>query len=64
MKSLSSKERVQESLAFKEPDRFPLDIGGINVTTFHIEIENKLKKYLGFKGGKSIFKDKNKSFIF
>jgi len=52
MDSLSHKERVLKSLRFEEPDRVPLDIGGTNVTSFHIEIEKKLKEYFGFKDDK------------
>lgn len=59
MKNLSHKERVLKSLSFIEPDRVPLDIGGINVTSMHIEIEKKLKDYLGFKGGENIIRSYN-----
>jgi len=59
LKNLSHKERVLKSLSFIEPDRVPLDIGGINVTSMHIEIEKKLKDYLGFKGGENIIRSYN-----
>ncbi len=53
MERISSKERVLKSLNFQGPDRVPLDIGGTNVTSFHIEIEKKLKNYLNITGGES-----------
>lgn len=59
MKNLSHKQRVLKSLSFIEPDRVPLDIGGINVTSMHIEIEKKLKEYLGFKGGENVIRSYN-----
>lgn len=59
MKQLSHKERILRSLSFKEPDRVPLDIGGINVTSMHIDVERKIKEYLGFKGEESIIRSYN-----
>jgi len=56
LENLSHKQRVLKSLSFIEPDRIPLDIGGTNVTSMHIKIEKKLKRYLGFKGRKSIIR--------
>jgi len=54
LKKLNHKERVLKSLSFVEPDRIPLDIGGANVSSMHIDIQEKLKHRLGFEGGKSI----------
>lgn len=59
MKSMTPRERVLKALAFEEPDRVPLDIGSINVTSFHVEVEKELKKYLGFKGGKTRIRSYN-----
>ena len=59
LKNLSHKQRILKSLSFIEPDRVPLDISGTNVTSMHIEIEKKLKHYLGFKGRKNIIRSYN-----
>ncbi len=59
MRILTPRERILKSLAFEEPDRVPLDIGGINVTSIHVEVEKKLKKYFGFEGGKSRIRSYN-----
>jgi uroporphyrinogen decarboxylase len=53
MGKISSKERVLKSLDLQVPDRVPLDIGGTNVTSFHIEIEEKLKNSLNITEGES-----------
>jgi len=53
MEKITPKTRVLKTLAFEEPDRVPLDIGGTNVTSLHIETEKKLKEYLGMKDNKS-----------
>jgi uroporphyrinogen decarboxylase len=50
---MKSKDRILKTLNFEKPDRIPLDIGGTNVTSFHVEIEKKLKDYLGFSHGSS-----------
>jgi len=59
LKKLNHKQRVLKSLSFIEPDRVPLDIGGTNVTSMHIEIEKELKDYLGFEEKKSIIRSYN-----
>ncbi len=53
MNGIGSKERVLQSLNFHVPDRVPLDIGGTNVTSFHVEVEKKLKNHLNMTGGDS-----------
>lgn len=40
------------SLNHQEPDRVPLDIGGINNTAMHQKIEAELKAHLGIQGGR------------
>ncbi|MCP4398637.1 MAG: hypothetical protein GY801_15235 [bacterium] len=63
MSGYRSKERVLKSLNFDEPDRVPLDIGGINNTTMHINIEKKLKEFLRINGGESQMKAFNQQVV-
>lgn len=46
---LTSKERINLALNHQEPDRVPLDIGGINNTCMHLEIEKKVKQALSLE---------------
>jgi len=48
---MTHKERVRRAFAFEEADRVPLDIGGLNVTSFHVQAEQKLKEALGLSPG-------------
>lgn len=43
---MTSKERIMAVLNHKLPDRVPLDIGGINNTGMHQQVEQQLKRYL------------------
>lgn len=45
--SLTHRERVRRAFAFREADRVPLDIGGLNTTSFHHRAETRLKQALG-----------------
>lgn len=49
--SLTSRERVLTALAHKEPDRVPIDLGGMDSTTIMGAAYTRLKKHLGMKGG-------------
>lgn len=49
---MTHKERVLRAFAFKEADRVPLDIGGLNVTSFHVQTDAKLRAALGIPPGK------------
>lgn len=51
---MTHKERVLRAFAFAETDRVPLDIGGLNVTSFHARAETKLKKALGIPQGQPV----------
>jgi uroporphyrinogen decarboxylase len=51
MQNISSRQRVLLSLAHQESDRVPLDLGGINNSSLHVKIEERLKERLGFSGG-------------
>ncbi len=46
MAEMTSRERVRATLSLEEPDRVPLDLGGIN-TTLMTGTYNNLKSYLG-----------------
>jgi uroporphyrinogen decarboxylase len=45
---ISGRERVNQVFQYRLPDRVPLDIGGINNSTMHWQIEKKLCQALGF----------------
>ena len=47
MAKLTSRERVALALDHKEPDRVPIDIGGGNSTTLHVETYKNLIDHLG-----------------
>jgi uroporphyrinogen decarboxylase len=49
MKEMRSRERVLRALSHEEPDRVPLDLGGLS-TTIETVPYNELKNYLGIKG--------------
>lgn len=50
MAKLTSRERIIRTLNHQEPDRVPIDIGGIStLTTLHRDAYSKLKDYLGYK---------------
>ncbi|RQD71490.1 MAG: uroporphyrinogen-III decarboxylase [Tindallia sp. MSAO_Bac2] len=51
MAELSSRERVRRALNHQEPDRVPIDIGGMStLTTLHLDAYKKLKQEFGLKG--------------
>lgn len=50
MAKLTSRERIIRALNHQEPDRVPIDIGGIStLTTLHRDAYSKLKEYIGYK---------------
>lgn len=51
---MTSRERVLTTLAHKEPDRVPLDLGG-TPTTIETPAYNQLKEYLGIKSKTKTF---------
>lgn len=53
---MTSKERVMAALNHEEADRVPLDIGGINNSTMHEQIEKALKEKLGLKDNGTVIK--------
>jgi uroporphyrinogen decarboxylase len=54
MKEMTPRERVLASLSHEEPDRVPLDLGGL-ATTIESVPYDELKKYLGIKGETRLF---------
>ncbi len=46
---MNAKQRVAATLSHTQPDRVPLDIGGINNSTMHHLIQTELKQRLGLK---------------
>ncbi len=54
MAEMTSRERVLAVLNHIEPDRVPIDIGGLVLfTCWHEEAQAKVKEYLGYEGGKT-----------
>lgn len=54
MKEMTPRERVLASLSHEEPDRVPLDLGGL-ATTIESVPYDELKKYLGIKSETRLF---------
>ena len=50
---MNSRERVIATLKHEEPDRVPVDLGGMFSTGIMGMTYNKLKAYLGIKGGRT-----------
>lgn len=51
--SMTSRERVRMALNHKEPDKVPVDFGGMRSTGISAMAYNKLKNYLGVPGGQT-----------
>jgi uroporphyrinogen decarboxylase len=54
---MTSRERVLLTIQHKEPDRVPIDLGGMDSTGIMITAYDKLKKYLGVKSDKNFVYD-------
>lgn len=50
---MNSRERILKTLRHEEPDRVPVDLGAMMSTGIMGIAYNKLKKYLGIKGGRT-----------
>ena len=48
---MTSRERVRLAIQHTEPDRVPIDLGGMGSTNIMAIAYNKLKKHLGIEGG-------------
>ncbi|MHB1315796.1 MAG: uroporphyrinogen decarboxylase family protein [Christensenellales bacterium] len=44
---MTSRERVYKAIRFEEPDRVPVDIGGTDVTSIHMDAYINIAKHLG-----------------
>ena len=60
---MTSKERVLAALDHKEADRVPLDMGGINNTTIHEQVERNLKERLGVKDHGTMIKSREQGVV-
>lgn len=47
---MNSRERVQKTIAFEEPDRVPIDLGGMKASGIAVAAYNRLKRRLGIPG--------------
>ena len=54
MAEMTPRERLLTALKHEEPDRIPLDLGGL-ATTIETDPYNELKAYLGIKGETKAF---------
>ncbi|MBC7249512.1 MAG: methyltransferase [Anaerolineae bacterium] len=52
---MNSRERVLTALCHEEPDRVPIDLGGMASTGIHAVAYNRLKRYLGLGGTTRVF---------
>lgn len=50
---MTSRERIISALKHKQPDRIPVDLGGMDSTGITAPAYNRLKKFLGIKNGKT-----------
>lgn len=50
---MNPRERILTALKHREPDRIPVDLGGMDSTTITAVAYNKLKKFLGIKSGET-----------
>lgn len=44
---MNSRERIQQTLSHREPDRIPFDLGGTGLSTIHVTAYRRLRRYLG-----------------
>jgi uroporphyrinogen decarboxylase len=56
MKNMTSRERVAASLEHKEPDKVPIDFGGVH-TSLHDFAHRNLKKYLKLPGPEAVIQE-------
>lgn len=55
MAEMTSRERALAALNHQEPDRVPIDIGGLVLyTCWHEDTEARVKKHLGYEGGEAV----------
>ncbi len=56
MNNMNSRDRILMAINHKEPDLIPIEFGGLH-TSIHAIGEEKVKNYLGLKGGKQVIQD-------
>ena len=49
---MNSRERVSKAINHQEPDRVPVDLGGLDVSGIHAIAYKKLRSHLGLQGDK------------
>lgn len=55
MAQMTSRERALAALNHQEPDRVPIDIGGlVLVSCWHEQAQARVKEYLGYEGGETV----------
>ena len=54
---MTSRERVLCAIAHREPDRVPVDLGGMRSTGIMAIAYNRLKRYWGMEGGETLVYD-------
>ena len=60
---MNSSERILTALSHREPDRVPLDIGGINNSTMHHLVQTELMQRLGLKAVRPEIKARNQGVV-
>lgn len=47
---MTSRQRIEQTVNFQEPDRVPIDLGGMKASGIAVTAYNRLKKHLGMTG--------------
>ena len=47
---MTSRERVEKTIRFEQPDRVPIDLGGMKASGITVAAYNRLKKHLNLDG--------------
>lgn len=55
MKTMTSRERIERTLQFQEPDRVPIDLGALKASGIVVESYHQLKRELGLGGPPRVF---------
>jgi uroporphyrinogen decarboxylase len=52
---MNSRQRVEKTITFQEPDRVPIDLGGMKASGIAVAAYDRLKKHLAMSGRSKIF---------
>jgi uroporphyrinogen decarboxylase len=52
---MTSRQRIEQTVNFQEPDRVPIDLGGMKASGIAVTAYNRLKKHLGMTGKTKVF---------